>query len=49
MSKQIIEKHMFGDISCKNILHKIKEDRVFECSLFTIKIPINQERNNNDQ
>ena len=49
MSKQIIEKHMFGDISCKNILHKIKDDKVFECSLFTIKIPINQERNNNDQ
>lgn len=41
MSKQIIEKHMFGEISCKNISHKIKEDKVFDCSLFTIKIPIN--------
>jgi C4-dicarboxylate-specific signal transduction histidine kinase len=41
MSKQIIEKHMFGEISCKNISHKIKDDKVFDCSLFTIKIPIN--------
>ena len=41
MSKQIIEKHMLGEISCKNISHKIKEDKVFDCSLFTIKIPIN--------
>ena len=40
MSKQIIEKHMFGEISCKNISHKIKDDKVFDCSLFTIKIPI---------
>ncbi|MBU0925123.1 HAMP domain-containing histidine kinase [bacterium] len=40
MSKQIIEKHMDGEISCKNILHKIKDERVFNCSLFTIKIPI---------
>ena len=42
MSKQIIEKHMNGEISCKNILHKIKDERVFNCSLFTIKIPINE-------
>jgi len=42
MSKQIIEKHMNGEISCKNILHKIKDERVFKCSLFTIKIPINE-------
>ncbi len=41
MSKQIIEKHMLGEISCKNISHKIKDDKVFDCSLFTIKIPIN--------
>lgn len=41
MSKQIIEKHMLGEISCKNISHKIKDDKVFNCSLFTIKIPIN--------
>ncbi|MGA1941277.1 sensor histidine kinase [Arcobacter sp. YIC-310] len=42
MSKQIIEKHMNGSISYKNIVHKIKPDsnENFKCSLFTIKIPI---------
>jgi two-component system, NtrC family, C4-dicarboxylate transport sensor histidine kinase DctB len=40
MSKQIIEKHMEGQLSCKNVRHKIKDERVFNCSLFTIKIPI---------
>lgn len=40
MSKQIIEKHMNGEISCKNIVHKMKNDKVFNCSLFTIKIPL---------
>ena len=41
MSKQIIEKHMEGVISYKNIVHKIKEDDTnYKCSLFTIKIPI---------
>ena len=44
MSKQIIEKHMDGEISCKNISHKIKDQRVFNCSLFTIKIPIQNEK-----
>jgi signal transduction histidine kinase len=44
MSKQIIEKHMNGEISCKNIVHKMKNDKVFNCSLFTIKIPL---QNNN--
>ena len=43
MSKQIIEKHMDGEIFCKNISHKIKDERVFNCSLFTIKIPIQNE------
>ncbi|WP_419673000.1 sensor histidine kinase [Aliarcobacter butzleri] len=40
MSKQIIEKHINGEITCRNILHKIKDDRVFNCSSFTIKIPL---------
>ena len=40
MTKQIIEKHINGEISCKNISHKIKDNRLFNCSLFTIKIPI---------
>lgn len=43
MSKQIIEKHMNGTISYKNIVHKIKEnDENYKCSLFTIKIPISK-------
>lgn len=45
MSKQIIQKHINGEISCKNILHKIKDERVFKCSSFTIKIPLNENEN----
>lgn len=46
MSKQIIEKHMNGSISYKNIVHKIKpnDDTNFKCSLFTIKIPISNNK-----
>ena len=41
MSKQIIEKHIYGSISYKNIVHKIKDDdKNYTCSLFTIRIPI---------
>ncbi len=40
MSKQIIEKHMNGFISCKNIYHKIDDVHNDKCSLFIIKIPI---------
>lgn len=40
MSKQIIEKHMNGTISYKNINHKIKNNKSYDCSLFTIKLPI---------
>ena len=47
MSKQIIEKHMNGEISCKNIIHKMKNDKVFNCSLFTIKIPLENENKEN--
>ena len=47
MSKQIIEKHMNGEISCKNIVHKMKNDKVFNCSLFTIKIPLQNENSEN--
>lgn len=39
MSKEIIEKHMNGEISSKNLVHKMKK-KVFNCSLFTIKIPL---------
>jgi len=47
MSKQIIEKHMNGEISCKNIIHKMKNEKVFSCSLFTIKIPLENENKEN--
>jgi len=43
MSKQIIEKHMDGSISYKSMKHKIKDDINFDCSLFTIKIPVSEE------
>jgi two-component system, NtrC family, C4-dicarboxylate transport sensor histidine kinase DctB len=51
MSKQIIEKHMNGEISCKNLVHKMKNKKIFYCSLFTIKIPLeNKNRKNiNDE
>jgi two-component system, NtrC family, C4-dicarboxylate transport sensor histidine kinase DctB len=49
MSKQIIEKHMDGQLSCKNILYKMKDERTFNCSLFTIKIPIiNSDKESNN-
>lgn len=44
MSKQIIEKHMNGTILYKTVTHKIKDNRNFNCSLFTIKIPIINEK-----
>ena len=47
MSKQIIEKHMSGEISCKNIVHKMKNEKIFNCSLFTIKIPLQNENKEN--
>ncbi|PPK60273.1 histidine kinase/DNA gyrase B/HSP90-like ATPase [Malaciobacter marinus] len=45
MSKQIIEKHMYGSIYQKNIIHKINKDKNYNCSLFIIKIPILKEEN----
>jgi signal transduction histidine kinase len=44
MSKQIVEKHMNGSITYKNILHKIDDINNDKCSLFTIKIPIDQNK-----
>jgi len=43
MSKMIIEKHIKGRITCKNIDYNIKDDRIFRCTSFTIKIPISKE------
>ncbi len=40
MSKQIIEKHMNGKISCKNIKHKMtNEKELYDCAMFVIEIP----------
>ncbi|QKF66693.1 two-component system sensor histidine kinase [Arcobacter venerupis] len=47
MSKQIIEKHMNGVIFCRNISHKMKNKKAFNCTLFTIKIPIQDESSEN--
>ncbi len=41
MSQQIIQKHMHGTISCKNINYKMHNQNFEHCTLFTITIPIN--------
>ena len=43
MSQQIVEKHMQGTISCKNIIHKLSTNNVYDCTKFIITIPIEQE------
>lgn len=43
MSKQMVEKHMNGKISCKNIQYKMKKTKLSDCAMFTIKIPIKLE------
>ena len=42
MSKQIIEKHMNGNIKCKNIYYNINKSSFEQCALFIIKIPKNK-------
>ena len=39
MSKQIIEKHMQGTITCKNIYYKIDKQKFEHCTMFIITIP----------
>jgi len=41
MSKQIVEKHMHGKISYKNIQHKMnnRDGTLEQCAMFTIEIP----------
>jgi signal transduction histidine kinase len=46
MSKQIVETHMQGTITCKNIKHKLGTDILYDCAKFTVSIPIRQEENN---
>ncbi len=44
MSKQIIEKHLNGEISCKNIKLEV-DKKVFKGASFTITIPIFEDKN----
>ncbi|AFL69496.1 histidine kinase [Sulfurospirillum barnesii SES-3] len=39
MSKQMVEKHMNGEITCKNIRHKLGTKKLWTCAMFTITIP----------
>jgi signal transduction histidine kinase len=39
MSKQMVEKHMNGKISVKNIKHKLFTEFFYACTMFTIAIP----------
>ena len=50
MSKQIVEKHMGGKISCKNIQHKMgnQDGTLMQCAMFTIEIPIVHKRTDTD-
>jgi len=41
MSKQMVEKHMHGKITCKNIRHKLSTKLFWACTMFTIEIPKN--------
>lgn len=47
MSKQMVEKHMNGKINCKNIKHKMGNNILYDCAMFTIEMPKDlQEREN---
>ena len=39
MSKQMVEKHMNGNIDYKNIKHKMGKSELCKCAMFTIEIP----------
>jgi len=50
MSKQIVEKHMGGKISCKNIQHKMgnRDGTLEQCVMFIIEIPKVHKRTDTD-
>ncbi|WP_320033754.1 HAMP domain-containing sensor histidine kinase [Halarcobacter sp.] len=48
MSKQIIEKHMNGNIKCKNVYNKIDGNQLEYGALFIIDIPLEKKGENND-
>jgi len=39
MSKQMVEKHMNGKISCKNMQHKMGKNELTDCAMLIIEIP----------
>lgn len=52
MSKQMVEKHMNGKITCKNIRHKLGTKLFWACTMFTIEIPkkhINTNKGDDDE
>lgn len=49
MSKQMVEKHMMGKISCKNIKHKLGSENFYACTMFTIEIPKKSPKEENDE
>ena len=49
MSKQIIEKHMNGNIKCKNVYNKINSEELEFGALFIIDIPLNDNHKDNDK
>lgn len=49
MSKQMVEKHMHGKISVKNIKHKLGTPNFYACTMFTIAIPKRSETTHNEE
>lgn len=48
MSKQIIEEHMQGTITCKNINHKMGTLQFYKCAMFSIIIPRNPQKESHE-
>jgi signal transduction histidine kinase len=48
MSKQIIEEHMQGTITCKNIYHKMGTMQFYKCAMFTVTIPQNPQKESHE-
>lgn len=49
MSKQIIEKHIRGVIRYENIKHRLGTNKMYQCAMFEIKIPLKQKDDNNEE
>jgi len=44
MAKQIIEKHMQGVIRVKNIKHKMFGEKLYNCAMFEVILPLKEEK-----